>query len=132
MLPDGMLDYFYLKEFTVDEEPADKYLCKESVHLYLYERDNRSADQKATSESLGYNEGKSILDFPIMGKRAVLHIYRRRWRDRSGKSFIVDLKEHAEYAYPGTRYSKEFAIFLKVADGQRADNRPVRWADLHD
>ncbi len=68
MLPDGMLDYFYLKEFTVDEEPADKYLCKESVHLYLYERDNRSADQKATSESLGYNEGKSILDFPIMGK----------------------------------------------------------------
>ncbi len=132
MLPKGMLDYYDLTEFTIDDEPSDKYLCNQSFHLYLYEKDNRSVDQKACSESLGYNEGSKVLDYPIMGKRAVLHIYRHRWRDKSSRSFMVDLKEHAEFAYPGTRYSKEFAIFLKVANGQRTDNSTVRWSDLHD
>lgn len=132
MLPDGVLDYFDLVEFTVDTEEEGVYLSNQSIHLYLEERDNRSEEERQSTRPNGFAEEKKILDFPIRDKRAVLHIKRRRWLDADDKSFKVDLQEHAKQEHPGTRYSKEFAIFLKVADGQRVGNGSLYWVDLYD
>lgn len=46
LLPDGVLDYFELVEFTVNEDPDGVYLSSQSIHLYLDERDNRSDKEK--------------------------------------------------------------------------------------
>ena len=48
-------------------------------------------------------------DFPIREYRTVLHVRRRRWKDADGKSVSNDWQMVAK----GTRYSKEFATFLK-------------------
>ena len=58
----------------------------------------------------------TITDFPIRGKRALLTFRRRYWQVE-GESGII--KNDIQFAFPGTRLEKEFAIFLKE-DGGRA------------
>ena len=48
-----------------------------------------------------------IEDFPLRDKKVVLHIRRRRWIDKEGKSY----SRHWNLVATGTRYSKEFAFF---------------------
>jgi hypothetical protein len=55
----------------------------------------------------------AIKDFPLRDKNVVLHIRRRRWIDPAGKSNSRRWDLTAER----TRYSKEFAHFLKEAFG---------------
>ncbi len=65
-------------------------------------------------ESKGFIPAVSITDFPIRDHKVILLLRRRKWVDiRTGKSFILPLKIAAE----GTRYSKEFAAFLKETYG---------------
>ena len=63
----------------------------------------------------------SITDFPIRDHKVILLLRRRKWVDiRTGKSFILPLKIAAE----GTRYSKEFAAFLKETYGHIPGDLP--------
>ena len=60
-------------------------------------------------------------DFPIRDHKVILLLRRRKWVDiRTGKSFILPLKIAAE----GTRYSKEFAAFLKETYGHIPGDLP--------
>lgn len=72
-------------------------------------------------ESKGFCESVTIRDFPIRNKGVDLIVRRRRWLDkRSGKSFSDTYDLKAE----GTRYSKEFAAFLKGLYGDDSYNLP--------
>jgi transposase len=62
-----------------------------------------------------------IKDFPLRDKKVVLHVRRRRWVDDAGKSYSRCWDLVAE----GTRYSKEFAFFLKGAFGYLPDTSPI-------
>ena len=59
----------------------------------------------------GFTEPTVIKDFPVRNRNLILHVRRRRYLDENGKNVILNL-------YPttaeGTRYSEEFAVFLKV------------------
>jgi hypothetical protein len=71
--------------------------------------------------SNGFYEASTIKDFPLRERKVVLQVRRRRWVDSSGKSYSRDW----ELVAKGTRYSKEFAAFLKEAFGFIPDSDPV-------
>jgi hypothetical protein len=71
--------------------------------------------------SNGFYQESTIKDFPLRDRKVILHIRRRRWIDDSGKSYSRDWDLVAE----GTRYSKEFASFLKEAFGYLPDSSPI-------
>lgn len=47
----------------------------------------------------------------------ILHVQRRRWLKLDGTTFIVDLTDRYELAHSGTRYPKDFALFLRKTLG---------------
>ena len=72
-------------------------------------------------ESKGFIAPVEVTDFPICDHKVVLLLRRRRWVDtRTVKSFILPLKVTSD----GTRYSKEFAAFLKETYGDIPGDLP--------
>jgi hypothetical protein len=69
----------------------------------------------------GFYADSMIKDFPLRDRKVILHIRRRRWVDEVGKSYSRDWALVAE----GTRYSREFASFLKEAFGYIPDSSPI-------
>ena len=116
-LPAGMLDYFEIERMEESSPSKDaiakgaEYSCL--LDIYLKELVNRDESQQNLQMN-GYTEYTTIEDFPIRDRKVRLHIRRRRWLDKEGKSIIIN-------AYPikedGSRYSPEFAAFLKEAHG---------------
>ena len=116
-LPEGVLNYFDVVAFAEEPPKKNDVLYSSELHIYLDEKDNRTSDMQG-SKSKGYTEDKQILDFPVRGRKAVIHIRRKRWLMPDGSCQVVDLHKKVEIEYKGTRYSKEFALFLKMATGQ--------------
>ena len=112
-LPDGVLEYFDVVDFAEVPNPEDN-LYHNVLHLYLDERDNRP-EEMSSAKPNGFTEESHILDFPVRDRKTILHVRRRRWTTADGHNYIVPLESivHAQ-----TQYSKEFALFLKAADGQ--------------
>jgi hypothetical protein len=123
VLPEGVLDYFEVvdvKENTVliEQGGADKEgLYGKELEIYLDELDNRPPDM-STARGNGFTDECKILDFPLRNHKTILHIRRRRWLMPDGSSQIVNLEDKIQLAHPGTRYAKDFALFLKMAFGQ--------------
>jgi hypothetical protein len=113
VLPEEMVEYFDLK--NIDENG-------EVLHLYLDEIDKKPEEYNdIVLYSNGFYEESMIKDFPLREKKVILHIRRRRWIDSSGQSYA----KQWELTAKGTRYSKEFAFFLKEAFGYLPDNSPI-------
>lgn len=109
LLPEGMLDFFDV--VRVDEEPLPKEKVYRGgiLHIYLDEHDNRTAGQRSLTPN-GFTEPTLVNDFPIRDRKVVLHIRRRRWTDEEGHNVVLNVYR---LATEGTRYSEEFAAFLK-------------------
>ena len=116
-LPAGMLDYFEL-ERMVESSPSRETIAKGAEYssildIYLKELDNRDGSQQDLQMN-SYTEYTTIEGFPIRDRKVRLHIRRRRWLDKDGKSIIISAYRIKE---DGSRYSPEFAAFLKEAHG---------------
>ena len=112
ILPSFILDSFEL--VNVEDKPVDKptpeLLYPSVLHIYLDERDNRTEEQSQMFRPNGFTEPTQVQDFPIRDRKTVLHIRRRRYVDSDGKSVIIN---NFNLSAQGTRYSDEFADFLK-------------------
>ena len=106
ILPSEMTEYFDLIKVRTDE-----YFGEPRLHLYLDEKE-QVPDNRTDLSPNGFYEESCMNDFPIREYRTVLHVRRRRWKDADGRSVSKDWQMVAK----GTRYSKEFATFLKVHD----------------
>ena len=117
VLPLEIVEYFSLVGLKEDRK-SDSIL----LHIYL-EEENKIPDEYQDIELLpnGFYPESTIKDFPLRDKKVILHVRRRRWVDKSGKSYSRSWDLTAE----GTRYSKEFAFFLKEAFGYLPDNSPI-------
>jgi hypothetical protein len=105
VLPLELIDYFDL--VSLEE-------MTETLHLYLDERNVIPGEYESIELSPnGFYPVSMIKDFPLRDKKVILHVRRRRWADNDGKSYSREWALTAE----GTRYSKEFAYFLKAAFG---------------
>ena len=91
------------------------------INIHLDEKMYDTLRNDVHFESKDFIPAVSITDFPIRDHKVILLLRRRKWVDiRTGKSFILPLKIAAE----GTRYSKEFAAFLKETYGHIPGDLP--------
>ena len=122
-----MLDFFELvwmeTESLTSRESKKDILYTGTLHMYLDERDNRTEEMQDLRPN-GFTEETVISDFPVRDKKLTLHIRRRRWLTPEGKSVILNM-------YPlvaeGTRYSAEFAAFLKEGIGYDPGDGTLPW-----
>jgi len=107
VLPAQVLDYFAVVGI---EQTATE------IHISLDEIMNKELSDDVHFESKGFMEPVSVTDFPIRDHKVILKIRRRRWTDtRTGKSFSIPID--LDVVAKGTRYSKEFGVFLKETYG---------------
>ena len=93
------------------------------IHIHLDERMTPALSDDVHFESKGFMEAVSVTDFPIRDHKVVLRIRRRRWTDiRTGKSFSIPID--LDVVCKGTRYSKEFGVFLKETYGDVPGDLP--------
>ncbi|MFW5851035.1 MAG: hypothetical protein ACOCWB_02310 [Bacteroidota bacterium] len=113
VLPKEIVEYFSLVK--IDEK-------EEVLHLYLDELNEKPEEYNDIELfSNGFYEESIIKDFPLRDKKVILHVRRRRWLDTNNKSYSRNWNLTEE----GTRYSKDFAFFLKEAFGYLPDNSPI-------
>ena len=117
-----LLRYVLPKELVESFELVDLQEETEVLHLYLDECNIVPAEYSHLSLfPHGFHEESTLKDFPLRDRKVVLHIRRRRWIDSDGKSY----SRRWDLAAEGTRYSKEFASFLKEAFGYLPDSSPI-------
>lgn len=105
-LPEGLLNYFDLTQFSQGEA---------GLHIYLEERNVvPQAAEGLIYHSKGFYPEVEVQDFPIRGKKVYLRIKRRRWENQlTGEIISRDWK----LVQSGTRMTAEFAAFLKEVFG---------------
>ncbi|KAA6337233.1 hypothetical protein EZS27_014673 [termite gut metagenome] len=113
VLPSELIDYFELVDIKKEGDIVHFHLDELPVIPSEYAHLNLSGN--------GFYASSTIKDFPLRDKKVLLHVRRRRWVDESGKSYSRSWDLVAE----GTRYSKEFAYFLKEAFGYPPDTCPI-------
>lgn len=90
-LPTGVLEYFEVTDFAEVPTLDTEVLYTTELHIYLDERDNRTADMSG-SVCDGFGEESCLLDFPTREKKTVLHVRRCRWTMPDGSVTIVRRK----------------------------------------
>lgn len=91
------------------------------IRIHLDEIIKDSYKSNPNIESKGFHDAVVIRDFPIRDKGVDLVVRRRRWLNKeTGCSFSDTYELKAE----GTRYSKEFAAFLKELYGDDSYDLP--------
>jgi len=114
LLPEEMIEYF---------EVVKVYKTKETLDVTLEERDNGvSGYDSGQLRPNGFYEESIVRDYPVRGRKIPFHIKRRRWIDTAtGKS----VSRRWDLLAEGSRFSKEFAAFLKGMLGQIPDYGPL-------
>lgn len=109
ILPQGILEYFLLTDFSSSTTEINLYLEEKNVIPEEYGSDKLI--------SKGFFDEITVQDFPLRGKAVYLHIRRRRWLNQT-TGFVVfrDWNLVAQ----GTRMTTEFASFLKAISGYQA------------
>lgn len=91
------------------------------IRISLDESVKMEYKENPNIESKGFCDAVTIRDFPIRDKGVDLIVRRRRWYNKqNGRYFSDTYNLKAE----GTRYSKEFAAFLKGVYGDDSYELP--------
>lgn len=110
ILPREILEYFTITNLT--NHPKE-------VHLFLDERNEIPHELKGEKlVSKGFYPESVIQDFPLRNKALYLHVRRRKWEVESTKKIV---SRTWNLSANGTRYSNEFAAFLKGLLGYLPD-----------
>lgn len=106
ILPKEFVDHFDLIDIRQIDSQLDFYLDEKSIIPPEYhDRD---------LESKGFTQAIHLSDFPIREKKVMLHVRRRKWRDKNTGDILT---RKWELKANGTSYTKEFAAFLKAMLG---------------
>ena len=101
ILPGDILAFFEVVKVTTTSDQIDIYLDEKNIPPCEY------GGQGVLSK--GFTGTTRIQDFPLRGRSVYLHVRRREWQLPSGEVVSNKFSLSAD----GTRYSKEFASFLK-------------------
>lgn len=112
ILPSEILSNFEV--VRVEEESS-------LIRIYLDESVKAGYKENPDIESKGFCEAVTIRDFPIRDKGVDLIVRRRRWYDKQKNRYFSD---SYDLKAEGTRYSKEFAAFLKGVYGDDSYDLP--------
>ena len=101
-LPNEIFDFF---EVTKMERNDTLF------NIYLDEKNNIPKEfQKDILVSKGFHETVVIQDFPIRDKPVFLYVRRRKWLNKATGNIVSN---QWDLTSKGTRYTKDFATFLK-------------------
>ena len=114
LLPEGMLDWFELKDVRVKLNDGTKV-----VHLFLDENELKPEHTDELRPN-GFTRESVFHDFPIRGHEVLLHIRRRRWLDSDGHNVMTE----CHFIQESTRCSTELAAFLKESFGDTPYHGP--------
>ena len=110
ILPSEILEHFIVINLVIQAK---------EVHLYLDERPKVPDEYKDENLiSKGFHPEAVIQDFPLRNKALYLHVRRRKWEVESTKKIV---SKTWNLMADGTRYSNEFATFLKGLLGYLPD-----------
>ena len=106
ILPSGFVENFKITSITSNDI---------DVEISLDEFDNLPEERKGhTLESKGFLDAVTVRDFPLRDKRVNFKVRRRKWYDHTTGEYFTN---SYDTVYKGTRYSLEFAAFLKALPG---------------
>lgn len=106
ILPEGMLEYFNITSVKNIE-----------IGFEVYLEEKPDIPQEYTGLSLrchGFHQEQTIHDFPLRGKVFDLKVKRRRWLNTENNQVV---SRDWDLMAKGTRFTKEFAAFLKELPG---------------
>jgi len=107
LLPEDLFKYFEITEVKFSDN---------SIDVYLDELNNPpSAYKHLKLTSKGFHPAVTIQDFPIRKRPVFLHVRRRKWKEEASGKIISNSWDTTA---KGTRYTKDFASFLKGLFGQ--------------
>lgn len=114
MLPAELEQYFVVKDIQFNIDLAEIHLDeKETIPL---ECEGHQVISK------GFLDPVNVRDFPIRGRKTTLVVRRRKWYDETSGKYITN---KFNIVAGGTRYSKEFAAFLKELLGEIPNYGPL-------
>lgn len=115
VLPTSILESFDIVRCDLESESVkSNELYSAVVHIHLDEKKDLPPSLSGLRPN-GFTEPTVIEDFPIRDRKVLLHVRRRRWIDADGHNVIVNTYP---LVHDGTRYSPEFAAFLKGIYGE--------------
>ena len=99
-----MIDNFEVVKFDKTSTRFDIYLDEKKVMM-------REDKRNSHVISHGFNEYRTIQDFPIRGRATYLHVRKRKWLDKeTGEIFSYS---YDDLTAEGSKLSPEFVSFLK-------------------
>jgi len=102
LLPEQVFDYFEIIKVELESKVIDVHLDELNLPPEEYSKDNLI--------SKGFHEASVFQDFPIRDKAVYLHVRRRKWQVESSKQVVG---RQWDLSAKGSRYTKDFATFLK-------------------
>jgi hypothetical protein len=102
ILPKEIFDFFEIIDIKDDTQRIDIFLDELSI------KPEKNESEKM--ESKGFHPEIVIQDFPLRDRAVFLHVRRRKWLLISSGEII---SRNWELVAQGTRFTKEFAVFLK-------------------
>lgn len=106
LLPREVFDYFEIVKVSLDSSVIDVHL--DELNLVPQEYSNEKLISK------GFHDPAVFQDFPIRDKAVYLHVRRRKWQVESSGKII---SRQWDLSAKGSRYTKDFATFLKGLHG---------------
>ena len=106
ILPSGFVENFKITSIISNDI---------DVEISLDEFENLPEERKGhTLESKGFLDAVRVRDFPLRDKHVNFKVRRRKWYDHTTGEYFTN---SYDTVYKGTRYSLEFAAFLKALPG---------------
>ena len=106
ILPSGFVENFKITSIVSNES---------DIEMSLDEFDTVPEERKGHKvESKGFLDAVVVRDFPLRDKRVNFKVRRRKWYDHTTGEYFTN---SYDTVYKGTRYSQEFAAFLKAIPG---------------
>lgn len=109
-LPEEIFTYFEIVKVEVQQQ---------ALNVHLDELNQPSSAYKDLNLlSKGFYPAVVIQDFPVRERAVFLHVRRRKWQVESTSEIVSNTWETVT---KGTRYTKDFASFLKEVLGHLPD-----------
>lgn len=112
VFPEWLFDYFDFVKVDSTAERLDVYLDEKKLIPSEY-RNAPISSHGFTSIYTVQDFPLRVQDFPLRGKEVYLHLRRRKWLLLNTRQ-IVSLQY--DFAFEGTRLTKEFVAFLKATN----------------
>ena len=106
ILPSGFVENF--KITSISSNNSDIEISLDEFDTIPEERESHRLESK------GFLDAVTVRDFPLRDKRVNFKVRRRKWYDHTTGEYFTN---SYDTVYKGTRYSKEFAAFLKAIPG---------------